>query len=1088
VPAGLHPDPGGPGQDQFNQADSLTISRGFISRLLFGGSGSSLALNEDGLIASGGATSIEVRIQTMIRPVALLDAGRFWGTLVIHTKDGVSRFKGYPVVPLRQFVTALNGLLAARARERIEAESVHTRHAASLINDLLGLRRYARSSHVTRVLEVARKTPPLPMGLLWDLYATSAEKGAAATVAGFVASSAQLVAEANRRYVAQQLGRFSDLFDSVETSPLTLAQREACVKNEDSNLVLAGAGTGKTSTMMGRAGYLLASGEAKCDEILMLAFARKAADEMQARQDSCLQPYAPAGTPTVKTFHALGLDIIGRAEGARPAISVLAEDTFALNRFINDQLTLQCLSPEYVASVISWCFNGRFLYGNPFDFASEDAYFEYVRTNELRTMQGELVKSYEELVIANFLYANGVKYEYEKKYLIPASSRVPGDRYGYIQDAEHRPYMPDFYLSDYDAYLEHFALNGEMRAPSGWQGYEDGVEWKRSLHVQYGTRLLETRSHMQFDGVLELCLDAMLRNAGVVLVPRPVEDLLDELREMGSLKYVTDPIASFLGLLKQSDLSLDGARTLGSMRDDAARVDLFFTLFEPIYAAYESILSTNREIDFSDMIRRAIGHVESGRYSSPFRHILVDEFQDISALRARLVRALVRQIPDSVLFAVGDDWQAIYRFTGSDIGLTRGFESAFGPTATTALDLTFRFNDKIGEVTSEFILQNPDQIKKGIRSLRRSDEFAVSLLPTSDPDTGIRHALNSFEQRREREGIRRASVLVLGRYHYVTEQWREEGARHRLREDFSNLDIEFATAHASKGREADFVVILGLEMGRNGFPAEKPTDPLMDLLLPELEAFPFAEERRLFYVGMTRARHRVVLVYEPTLASTFIHELASRRSDGTPKHQICFDEFAHAEGVGAHSAPMTCPRCERGYLSVRKGEYGDFVGCNRFPYCRYTEPPCPLCGSVMQREADFRVCTQDGCDETSPICPKCGGAMVRRTSQYGPFWGCINYKPNPGYTCTHTINIGSPYRNSQKYGYVTIDSHSTPPTRPSSAARTGKFEVGDIVDHKTFGRGIVQAVKGDALAIRFERTGETKKLLAGYAPLVKVVV
>jgi len=221
-------------------------------------------------------------------------------------------------------------------------------------------------------------------------------------------------------------------------------------------------------------------------------------------------------------------------------------------------------------------------------------------------------------------------------------------------------------------------------------------------------------------------------------------------------------------------------------------------------------------------------------------------------MRARLVQALLCQRPEAMLFAVGDDWQSIYRFTGSDLRYTTRFAEIFGATAVTALDLTFRFNDKLGEVASTFVLKNPAQVRKELGSLRTQDEPAVSLVAASDTRAGLDAALEAISLRAEGTPQNRSTVLVLGRFTFTFSDIDNAEYRTRLRRLHPGLSVRFMTAHGSKGKEADYVVILDVSQGRYGFPSERPTEPALEFLLPEAEPFRFAEERRLFYVALTR--------------------------------------------------------------------------------------------------------------------------------------------------------------------------------------------------------------------------------------------
>ena len=416
---------------------------------------------------------------------------------------------------------------------------------------------------------------------------------------------------------------------------------------------------------------------------------------------------------------------------------------------------------------------------------------------------------------------------------------------------------------------------------------------------------------------------------------------------------------------------------------ERGRARLLWELLQPIVERYERHLAQCGEIDFADMVQRATDCVSSGRVRSPFTHLLVDEFQDISAPRAELVLALARSRPDSSVFCVGDDWQSIYRFAGSDIRYISQFETLVGPGTTTALDRTFRFNDQIGRVASTFVTRNPAQVKKHIESQTVVTRPAVSLVPTAEPVLGLNAVLTRINGFAKSNGAR-YSVYVLARYWHELEPLRLPG-RGGWQQRFPDLaDVKFSSVHGAKGLEADFVVIVGLEAGRNGFPADKPDDSFQEMFLPPKEAYPFAEERRLFYVALTRARHRVYLLFDAVSHSPFIREL---KSDGYPveEHELA-GEFVQA------SLPIVpCPRCETGELRPRHGEHGPFYGCRRFPVCRYRERGCGTCGRLLLRVGDYCVCSDPSCDGVHLACTKCGAPMEHRNGPYGAFLGCSNY-------------------------------------------------------------------------------------------------
>ena len=390
------------------------------------------------------------------------------------------------------------------------------------------------------------------------------------------------------------------------------------------------------------------------------------------------------------------------------------------------------------------------------------------------------------------------------------------------------------------------------------------------------------------------------------------------------------------------------------------------------------------------MIMQATAQIEAGAFTSPYKHILIDEFQDISKARMGLVMALIRQNPETRLFAVGDDWQSIYRFTGSDISYMRDFEKHYGPAAKITLDTTFRFNNIIGDVASSFIMKNPGQVKKEISSVFTADHPAISLIPAMEIQEVLSGILRKIQSLAEERSHKKSTVLILGRYNYSLKEYLLK------KRDFPGLDIKCMTMHGAKGKETDYVVVL--DLAHKKFPSQKSTHPIIESLLPEKETFPFAEERRLFYVALTRARHEAYLLYDPEKASSFIRELLKERD---PK-KIFIQE---TEPMGSYVFSGTpCPKCLSGILQIKKGKNGNFAGCSNYPYCTYTSDLCPQCGSIMAQGKTAFCCTNPSCHMQIPLCPLCGGMMKKRTGPHGEFWGCSNYKGNEEFSCRHKIS------------------------------------------------------------------------------------
>ena len=789
------------------------------------------------------------------------------------------------------------------------------------------------------------------------------------TIREFLDDPARSLEKANHTFVTNELSRSRQFFDRIEARPLTDEQRRAVVTDGDRNLVVAAAGSGKTSAIVAKAGWLLHRGDRRPPELLLLAFARDARKELEERLRKRLGADAVRGM-AVSTFHSQGLAIIGEAEGQRPALAKAAEDDRALTDLLKNIVTELRADRTISATLLSW-FQEQFApYRSPHEFQTWGAYWDYIRRYGIRSLKGEQVKSFEECEIANFLYLHGVSYEYERAY--EHNTGTP----------EKGPYRPDFYLPDAAIYIEHFGLdaNGKTAPFVPQKEYLRSMAWKRHLHAERGTTLIETFSHEHAAGTLTRNLAAKLQDHGVSLSPIPPAEAFAVFAEQGRIDPFIRLLATFLHHYKGARLTLPEVAARAASAPDRARAEAFLAVFQPIFERYQETLSQSEQIDFHDMIDRAAAHIEAGRYRSPFGYILVDEFQDISPDRARLLKALLDQVPGSQLFAVGDDWQAIFRFAGSDIGIMREFGKRFGDSENLSLETTFRCADRIATAAATFVLQNPAQIPKTVRSEREADEPRIHVgLPGEQNLSLLPEALDRIaEDAAKHEGP--SNVLVLGRYWHTLPQNRANLAKH-----YPGLRFTYRTVHRSKGLEADYVVLLGLCSGKYGFPAEIEDDPLLDLVLASAEEYPDAEERRLLYVAVTRARRHVFLLVENGPPSSFARELARDGYDVTV--------FGRPpEGA------VSCPLCVEGRLTRRENRQSGsiFYGCSNYPYCEHQQQSCPDCGKGLVVKADGGFRCRD-CGHTIESCPKCSGWLQTRRGQYGRFLGCTNY-PACGYT------------------------------------------------------------------------------------------
>ncbi|EHD20996.1 MULTISPECIES: DNA helicase IV [Brenneria] len=511
--------------------------------------------------------------------------------------------------------------------------------------------------------------------------------------------------ECNQQWMERTLVSQQEFFLSVEATALNVAQCKAVMNGEDAVLVLAGAGSGKTSVLVARAAWLMHRGDAVPEQILLLAFGRKAAEEMNERIHARLH----TEDIQAKTFHALALHIIEQSSRKIPQISQLES-------------------------------NG---------------------------------KKRRELLIRNWQQQCA-----EKK------TQAKGWRQW---------------------------LTEELAWP-----IPEGDFWRDPALAE------------RLAGRLERWIGLMRMHGG-----------------------------------SQSEMIEQAPEALRPSFQQRIR------LMSPLLKAWKKALKDENAVDFSGLIHQAVNLLDNGRFISPWKHILVDEFQDISPQRARLLSALRRQNSRTCLFAVGDDWQAIYRFSGAELSLTTAFEQNFGVSEQCALDTTYRFNERIGEIANQFIQQNPYQLKKPLNSLSKGDKKAVTILSQEQLEP-LLDKLSGFVKPDER-------VLLLARYHHLRPEVLQKAAT-----KWPNLPIDFMTVHASKGQQAEYVIIVGLHDGKDGFPAPARESVLEQVLLPETEDFPDAEERRLLYVALTRARHRVWLLQDSKNPSVFIEQL---RKLGVPSQR-----------------------------------------------------------------------------------------------------------------------------------------------------------------------------------------------------------
>lgn len=795
-----------------------------------------------------------------------------------------------------------------------------------------------------------------------------------------------IIAHSNRDFIRNQNEKYDFIFSDIDGKSLDIQQREVVISEEDRTLVLAGAGSGKTLTIAAKVKYLCEVHDVSPQEILLLSFTKKSAAEMTERIQDRL------GVPLeATTFHKLGLDILKSDLGFRPEVFDDLE-LFVKNFFESElsgrQELVQKLTEYFayyldVPTDLEECLSLGELYEREksADLETLKSKFEKEKFIEryreegasfLVTLKGERVKSIEETKIANFLFMHGVNYEYEKLY--PFES----------DDPFRKSYRPDFYLTDYDIYVEHFGISKDGRVP--WlskieeKKYLDGIKWKRNFHKMHGTKLLETYSYYTRQGVLLERLESMLLENGIEFKPRKFNEIFETIYAKKSEKYFSEFMklcAAFITLFKSSNLREENFELFkkDSRQNEnkfmSERTCLFMDIAKIIFVEYQNYLARNKAIDFSDMINLAAEKVRGGAHIQSYKYVIVDEYQDISKSRFTLLKAIVDEC-GAKLLCVGDDWQSIYRFAGSDVGLFTEFEKYFGFSSVLKIERTYRNSQDLLDEASAFVLKNPAQLKKNLKSEKHLKYPLVFWGYDEEP----RDALNLIVKKIIDEFGSEKSILFLGRTNYDFEILKKSGlfkiSRNVHGEKISYIDspetpMTFLSVHKSKGLEADNVVILNFKNDRLGFPNQISDDPILSYVLTRGETFLFAEERRLFYVAITRTKNRVFVLTDNKAPSIFFGEFSE-------SERTCFV----STNKNSAKEKTKCPMCKTGDLLEVPGKGKNFIGCSNFPKCRYSLSDITILQNPKQ-------------------CPECGGFLVKRKGRGHWFVGCTNYP-----FCKHT--------------------------------------------------------------------------------------
>lgn len=859
--------------------------------------------------------------------------------------------------------------------------------------------------------------------------------------------------QANERYINQELNDNSDLFDDLDGKSLDSQQREAIVVDEDAVKVIAGAGSGKTFTIQGKVKYLTEKRDVDPSEILAISFSNASVDDLKERIAEPID---------IKTFHKVGKDILTQYnQYSRP-------DTSALKRIIKRYLTKKALKNEDISKKLIEFFSfyinvppsdddikyeGDLLdWQEGVDFSTLKRRF---KNKQRETLNNEIVRSYEELYIANFLFIYGIKYTYEKIYSYPNKNferefnkfkeflfsfneEIPDELKNDItkdllnltdifEEYEIKDYLPDFYLDDYNIYIEHFGLNrnceNHLIGGKSSEEYVKEMEWKRKVHKKYGTTLIETFSYYQSENRLLTRLAEKLQAQGVEFNEIDYREVYRILLENKTIKEWKDFIVllkTFIELFKGNNYDENKFKEfydyVGGLKDSFSkdRTIAFLKIVEEIYNDYEAYLLKIKKIDFNDMINKASDCIVKNGLDLPYKYIIVDEYQDTSFTRYNLLRNICDSIGAKIM-VVGDDWQSIYSFSGCDVNIFTKFDNFFDVCETRYIEKTYRNSQQLIDASSNFVMKNPDQTRKELKS-SKSLKYPIKLVNfDNDFDEILKFELiikNIINQ----SAFKNKKILILGRNNkdifnllknfnveneYGKRKFEILGDEDKLRRnkfvkivyrESPDVNIEYRTVHQSKGLECDNVILINLKNWKAGFPNKMVDDPVLNFVKRNGDSFSYAEERRLFYVALTRTKNNVYLLSPYFKSSVFVQELKTDANvELLELENNRLETLKNIEKNGERyviPTKLKCPVCKTGVVLLES--FWNKGKLNRVLKCSHNmAPPFNRCNW----EGGYYGSELEDLDDIE-YCPSCEGILIKRYrhSDGHPFLGCTNFR------------------------------------------------------------------------------------------------
>ena len=715
----------------------------------------------------------------------------------------------------------------------------------------------------------------------------------------------KLLRKHNRKYVDNKLIKYKFYFDNMfndinKNIILDKSQREAIICDEDNLLVLSGAGSGKTTTISAKVKYLIDVKNIKPDKICVITFTKKAKEELDYKINKIFN-----SNVDIYTFHSLGLKII-KYYYKNKDIDIIDEK--GQYKIICDYIKNNLFKDKDKFSLFFEAFKNKTsfseeykLFDNYYDYHNYMYKRKYInsnttmdnyikeqakrRRNYLKTLNGEYCKSKEEVDIANFLYLNNIDYQYEKSYKKLDNLKI---------------YKPDFYIEQNNNYnyIEHFGIDKVNKTNNHYTkeeltNYLKNMKLKEKYHCDEKIEDLFIITYSKVLGkrnYLSVLKDSLIKK-GYVLSKKDNNLVYERLKDTSEDRYINNfvnrIVIPFISYFKRSNYKLDDFKNI---KTDNDLLNKQIRVISDIYLNYESKLREKNLIDFEDMINisyKVMPYIKEKNLGVDYKYIIIDEYQDVSMQRFNLTKR-IEELFKSKIIAFGDDYQTIFGFSGSRIDLMTEFRNYLSDAKQIPIPNVYRNSQELIDVATKFINKNSKQIKKKLISNKRLIN-PIELYIYNDSNYITTNTNKSIILSNILDKIylsnNKSNVLLLERYNNDIDtilnnnlfiRKNHENIIYKKHED---MKIDYLTIHKSKGLEYDNCILINAIDDKYGFPSKIEDEEIIKLLKPKIEENIFyPEERRLFYVAMTRTKNKLYILVPKSKTSSFIREIESDKN------------------------------------------------------------------------------------------------------------------------------------------------------------------------------------------------------------------